>query len=108
MHELGSQLADEDKVPVILVPQRFEKLSEPMKIVQGRIIDRRIRHDHNPLMALMVGNVKPREDENGNVRTSKKRSRGRIDGVQALLNAVAEIPLSKPAGVNFFVAGGRR
>ena len=108
MHELGAQLAEEDKVPVILVPQRFEKLSEPMKILQGRIIERHVRHDHNPLMALMVGNVKPREDENGNVRTSKRRSRGRIDGVQALINAIAEIPLTKPGGVKVFVAGGRR
>jgi phage terminase large subunit-like protein len=108
MHELGPQLAEEDKIPVILVPQRFEKLSEPMKIAQARIIERRIRHDHNPLMTVMIGNVTPREDENGNVRTSKRKSRGRIDGVQAMLNAVAEIPIIKPVAPSFFVAGGRK
>lgn len=105
MHELGSQLAEEDKIPVILVPQRFEKLSEPTKMLQARIINRTIRHDHNPLMAVMVGNVKPREDENGNVRTSKRRSRGRIDGVQALLNVIAELPTKKAAIPQMFFFG---
>jgi phage terminase large subunit-like protein len=108
MHELGAQLAEEDKVPVVLVPQRFEKLSEPMKALQARIIERRVRHDHNPLMTVMVGNVTPREDENGNVRPSKRKSRGRIDGIQALLNAISEIPIVKAQAPSFFVAGGRK
>ena len=107
MHELGPQLADEDQVPVTFVPQRYEKLSEPMKMLQGRILERRIRHDHNPLMAVMVGNVTARPDDRGNVLTSKRRSRGRIDGVQALLNAVAQIPTATASPVRIFVAGRR-
>jgi phage terminase large subunit-like protein len=106
MHELGPQLAEEDRVPVTLVPQRFERLSEPMKIVQGKILERRIRHDHNPLMSVVVGNVVPRSDEKGNVLPSKKRSRGRIDGMQALLNAVSQIPHSKPQAFQMFFVGG--
>lgn len=104
MHELGPQMAEEDQIPVSLIPQRFEKLSEPMKMVQGRILDRRFRHNHNPLMSVMVGNVTPKGDERGNVMPSKKRSRGRIDGVSALLNAISEMPTSQQA-VQFFVAG---
>lgn len=107
MHELGPQLADEDQVPVVLVPQRFEKLSEPMKIVQGKILDRRIRHDHNPLMTVMVGNVVPRSDDKGNVLPSKRRSRGRIDGMQAMLNVIAQIPTGKPAVMQMFFLGGQ-
>jgi phage terminase large subunit-like protein len=79
-----------------------------MKALQARIIERRVRHDHNPLMTVMVGNVKPREDENGNVRPSKRKSRGRIDGIQALLNAISEIPIVKAQAPSFFVAGGRK
>lgn len=104
MHELGPQLAEEDQIPVVLIPQRFEKLSEPMKILQGKIIDRRVRHDHNPLMTVMVGNVTTRSDDRGNVLASKIKSRGRIDGVSALVNAIAQIPTATPA-VQFFVAG---
>lgn len=104
MHELGPQLAEEDQIPVVLIPQRFEKLSEPMKILQGKIIDRRVRHDHNPLMTVMVGNVTTRSDDRGNVLASKIKSRGRIDGVSAFVNAIAQIPTATPA-VQFFVAG---
>lgn len=107
MHELGPQLAEEDKVPVAFVPQRFEKLSEPMKVLQGRVIERRVRHDHNPLMTVMVGNVTPRFDDRGNVMPSKKKSRGRIDGVQALLNVVAQLPTSKPPSYQMFFVGGK-
>ena len=78
-----------------------------MKMLQGRILERRIRHDHNPLMAVMVGNVTARPDDRGNVLTSKRRSRGRIDGVQALLNAVAQIPTATASPVRIFVAGRR-
>ncbi len=106
MHELGPRLT-EDGVPVVLVPQRFEKLSVPTKMMQARIIDRRFRHDHNPLMTIMVGNAAKREDDNGNVRLSKRKSRGRIDGLQALANAIAEIPIVKPGAVQVFFLGGQ-
>jgi phage terminase large subunit-like protein len=107
MREFGPALQDEDKVPVVLVPQNFAMLSQPMKILQGKILQRRIRHDRNPLMTVMVGNVVPREDEKRNVLPSKKRSRGRIDGVQALLNVVAQLPVAKPVTPQLFFLGGR-
>jgi phage terminase large subunit-like protein len=107
MHELGPRLA-EDGVPVVLVPQRYEKLSVPTKMIQARMIDRRFRHDHNPLMTLMVGNAAAREDESGNVRLSKRRSRGRIDGPQALVNAIAEIPIAKPKSYGVLIVGGQK
>jgi len=91
MREMGPALV-EARVPVILVPQTFPLLSQPMKAVQGKILERKIRHDRNPLMSVMVANVIPRGDDKGNVLPSKKRSRGRIDGVSALLNAVSQLP----------------
>lgn len=107
MHEMGPWWADEDGLPVIFVPQQFGKLSQPTKMLQARIINRRIRHNQHPLMTLMVGNAAKREDENGNVRVSKRKSRGRIDGVQGLLNAIAEMPVAQPAGVQMFFLGGQ-
>jgi phage terminase large subunit-like protein len=108
MHDLGKQLAEEDGVPVVLVPQRYEKLSVPTKILQGKILDRRIRHDHNPLMTVMVGNTATRPDDRGNVMTSKRKSRGRIDGMQAAINALAQIPVVKPAELQMFFVGGKK
>lgn len=108
MHTMGPQLAEEDNVPVVFVPQRFEKLSEPMKVVQGKIIERHIRHNHNPLMTVMVGNVTPKTDERGNVMPSKRRSRGRIDGISAWLNAVAQMPTSNKSEPKLYFLGGQR
>jgi len=105
MHDMGDKLAQEDGLPVVMVPQRYEQLSEPMKQLQGRILERRIRHDYNPLMSVMVGNVKAKEDERRNVLLSKRKSIGRIDGVQALLNALSQVPAVDSAPQLFFVGG---
>ncbi len=108
MHDLGKQLGEEDGVPVVLVPQRYEKLSVPMNLLQGKIIERHIRHDHNPLMTVMIGNTATKDDDRGNVMPSKRKSRGRIDGVQAMLNAIAQIPVVSNSAPQFFVLGGSK
>ncbi len=107
MHDLGEQLA-QDGVNVVLVLQRYEKLSVPMKILQGKILERRIRHDHHPLMTVMIGNAKAKEDDRGNVMPSKRLSRGRIDGVQALLTGLSQVPVVAPSGIQLFFIGGRK
>lgn len=105
--ELIQNLQDEDRVPVLAIRQTFELLSQPMKQLQATILQRRVRHDHNPLMNLMVGNVVPRYDEKSNVLPSKKKSRGRIDGPQALLNVMTQLvrPVRKPGASLFFLGG---
>ncbi len=95
--ELVQNLQDEDRVKVLPIRQMFDPISRTMKDLQGRILQRRVRHDHNPLMALMVANVVPRYDDKGNVLPSKKKSRGRIDGVQAALNALTQAEIRSPA-----------
>jgi len=88
--ELVQALQDEDHLKVIPIPQTYALLSQPMKDLQARILQRRVRHNRNPLMTLMVANVIPRIDDKGNVLASKKRSRGRIDGPQATVNALTQ------------------
>lgn len=106
--ELVQALQDEDRVTVIPIAQKFQMLSQPMKDFQALILNRRVRHDHNPLMALMVSNVKAQDDNKGNVQPSKKRSRGRIDGPQATLNALthALVP-QRPPHLQVYFLGGK-
>jgi len=105
MREFAPALAA-DGIQVVLVPQTYPHLSQPMKSLQGRILDRTIRHDRNPLMTVMVANVTPRYDDKGNVLPSKKRSRGRIDGVSAVLNAITQLPTAlRPQFAPFFIGG---
>jgi len=106
--ELMQNLQDEDRLKVEPIRQNFENISTPMKDLQALILQRRVRHNANPLMTWMIGNVVPRGDERGNVLPSKKRSIGRIDGAQATLNVLARIHASKPAGPGMFFMGGAR
>ncbi len=94
--ELVQTLQDEDRVKVIPIRQVYEVLSPSMKLLQATILQRRVRHDHNPLMTWMIGNVVPRADDKGNVIPSKKRSRGRIDGPQATLNVLPQFLVPLP------------
>lgn len=106
MQHLGPELI-QDGVPVVLVPQTPAKLSVPTKTAQAKILDRHIRHDHNPLMAVMVANASARYDDRGNVTLSKRKSIGRIDGCQALVNAIAQIPVVTQDNYQMFVLGAR-
>lgn len=101
--ELVQNMQDDDGLRMLPVKQSFAMLSAPMKDLQAKILQRRVRHDHNPLMLLMVSNVVPRHDENGNVVPSKRRSRGRIDGVQATLNALTDSANPHPRPMLFFL-----
>jgi phage terminase large subunit-like protein len=105
--ELVQALKDEDGLTPVKVPQSFEMLSPAMKELQALILRRRVRHDRNPLMTIMVSNVVPRFDEKGNVMPSKRRSRGRIDGVQATLDSLAMLQRDKPPDFGFFFVGER-
>ena len=105
MRELGPAL-QADHVHVILVPQSFALLSHPMKTLQAAILKRAVRHDHNPLMSIMVASVVPRTDDKANVLPSKKKSRGKIDGVAATLNAMSQLPVARPIAFEPFFLGG--
>ena len=103
--ELVQALQDDDHLKVIPIPQTYALLSTAMKDLQARILQRRVRHNRNPLMTLMIGNVVPRADEKGNVLASKKRSRGRIDGPQATLNALTQLATPKPPKYSLTILG---
>jgi phage terminase large subunit-like protein len=103
--ELVQALQDEDGVKCTPIPQSYQMLSSAMKDLQAHVLKRRIRHDHNPLMHIMMSNTIPRADEKGNVMPSKKRSRGRIDGVQATLNVFALMAREQQPQIQVFFMG---
>lgn len=103
--EFVQNLKDADQVPVLSIKQSYELLSPATKRLQALILQRRIRHDANPLMTWMIGNAITRPDDKGNVLLSKKRSRGRIDGPQALVNVITQAGAKKPEPQLFFLGG---
>jgi phage terminase large subunit-like protein len=63
--------------------------SQPMKHLDGLIRAGRIEHDGDPVLTWMVGNVVALADAKDNVYPRKEQRENKIDGVVALLSALA-------------------
>ena len=69
-------------------PQTSRYLNEPMKLLEGWILGRRIHFDNNPVTKWMFDNCAITEDHAQNIRPSKVKSHEKIDIVPALANAI--------------------
>lgn len=80
-----TQRMQTEGVPIIEVPQTVLSLSEPMKELDARIVAGRIRHDGNPILGWMMGNVTAKRDAKDNVYPRKARDENKIDGAVGLI-----------------------
>lgn len=69
--------------------QTTPKLNGPAKELERLLGRRRLRHGGNPVLRWMAGNVQVFTDGNGNIRPDRKRSSEKIDGIAALVDALA-------------------
>jgi phage terminase large subunit-like protein len=58
-----------------------------MKWVETEVLQHRLNFLYNPVIRSMFRNVVPYVDPNLNIRPDKTRSRNKIDGVSALVDA---------------------
>ena len=86
---LAQQLASKHRITTVKFPQNPSVFNEPSKQVETLLSSNRIAHDHSPVTRWMIGNVTLREDTNGCIMPSKKRSAGKIDGVTSMVMALA-------------------
>jgi len=85
--QLQTQLAG-DGFTVVQFGQGFKDLSDPMKQLMGKVLERRICHFGNPVLRWMMSNVAAEQDAAGNFKPSKAKSTEKIDGVVALIMAI--------------------
>jgi phage terminase large subunit-like protein len=71
------------------VAQTMASLTSASKELEKLVLAGRLHHDGNPVMRWCVSNVVAASDANGNLRPHKQRSHERIDGVSALVTALA-------------------
>lgn len=83
-----TQLED-DGFTVWSIPQTIRALAHPTKEFEGMVLDKKLRHGGHPVLEWNAMNLAWKEDESGNIRPSKKRSTGKIDGIMATINCVA-------------------
>lgn len=83
-------------IGVVLVGQSIGSMSGPSKLLESLIHEKRIRTAGNPVLAFNAANVALMQDSNGNIKPDKARSTEKIDGVIAVICALAIASTSTP------------
>jgi phage terminase large subunit-like protein len=93
--QLAAQLVA-DGVPMVESPQTLAHVSPAARDLERLLLSRQLRHGHHPVLDWCAGNVVVEVDANGNIRPSKRKSTERIDGVSALVMALARAAAAPP------------
>lgn len=86
--QLITQLQN-DGAQVVPIGQGYVSLSAPTKEMEKLILGRLLAHGDNPVLKWMASNVATEQDAAGNIKPSKKKSTERIDGIVAVVMALA-------------------
>lgn len=73
---------------VVPFGQGFKDMSPPTKEFYKLLMEGRITHGGNPVMAWMAGNVVVDTDPAGNIKPTKAKSPEKIDGIVAAIMAL--------------------
>ena len=87
-------LGDEG-LTMVEVRQGAKTMSAPMKEIEQLVRGKKLMHSGHPVLRWNVGNVQVKMDENENVRPVKGKGTERIDGLVAMINAMARAMLHK-------------
>ena len=71
----------------LVVPQTLRVMAPPTAEIERMVIAGELVHDGNPVMDWCIGNTVVWHDSNGNYRPHKAKSKKRIDGAVAAINA---------------------
>lgn len=75
--------------PMIEVRQIISNMSEPMKLLEAKVLDSQLRHDKNPALTWMISNVVAHLDTRDNIQANKQYPENKIDGAVALIMAMS-------------------
>lgn len=96
-----------DNLPVMEYRQTVQNMSMPMKEVEALVLQRRIHHNGNPVLAWMMSNVVCHIDAKENIYPRKEAPANKIDGPVALIMAIGMYmtPQEAPKTFQMFFAG---
>ena len=66
----------------------YPNLSEPMKELMGLVLEKKLEHFADPILAWNANNVQATMDPMGYIKPDKKRSKEKIDGIVAVILAI--------------------
>ncbi len=86
--KLAEDLLNLPGLPVEYNRQGYLSLADPTKTLHELIMGRKLRHAGHPILRWHASNAAVQKDPAGNIKLDKEKSRRKIDGVAALVNAV--------------------
>ena len=87
------------------IPMDVKNLSPAMFELEALILDKNIKHSNNPVLTWMASNLQAKVDVKGNVYPRKAKDENKIDGILALLVAMARARLqAQPSAPIMFFA----
>jgi phage terminase large subunit-like protein len=98
--QLASHMIDKG-APMVELRQTVQNMSEPMKQLEALVLQGKLIHDGNPVLAWMVSNVVCHRDVKDNIYPRKERNENKIDGAVALIMALSRSINSQPDTVVF-------
>jgi phage terminase large subunit-like protein len=99
--KLGQDMQN-DGLNVEFVRQGYQTLNYPTKELRKLILSGKVRPGENPVLKWCVMNAIVTTDPAGNVKLDKKKSRQKIDGCAALVNALAVALGAEPAAESVY------
>lgn len=73
---------------MVEIRQHSSVLHPPTKLLKEKILNGEFRYEKNPLLEINFQNARCTKDTNQNLYVNKKKSRGKVDMVVSMLNAV--------------------
>jgi phage terminase large subunit-like protein len=87
--QFASDMRDTHGINMVEVRQGYATLSEPTKEMARLLKAKKVRHGGNAVLRWMADNVIVRTDPAGNIKPDKETSKQKIDGIVALVMALA-------------------
>ena len=100
------RLRDTHGINVEFLPQTPMGLNAPIRELERLVLAGKIAHGGHPVLRWNAANASARENSSGLVTLDKARSTGRIDGLAALVNAVAAASASGDDGGSVYETRG--
>ena len=77
------------QLPLVPHGQGYKDMSPALDVTESEILNGRIVHDGNPVLTMCAANAVVQSDPSANRKLAKDKSSGRIDGMVALVMAMA-------------------
>lgn len=90
--------SEEELEKFIEFGQGFVSMSPAIRELESKLLQKQLKHGNHPVLTMCAANAITVNDPAGNRKFTKQKSTGRIDGMQALAQAVGIMPQLTEAG----------